>query len=425
MSTLILEMIQRKKQSLDVIFDFLIKKTNNIKYPNQIYQITENALKHFAIADYILEKSGNVNISLRRRSAFRIAYYLLMYKDLTLNEIKFISGGLLPTRFLKLLTKDNIERIKDEIQDKNIIERYALLYSIPSWIIKIFYKNFGEQKTRKLLTKNEERIYWIRINTLLTSINNIKKKLKRHEIEYTVDDEIPFLLKIQRFRSYIDFHKFYIKNLGYIILQDKGSIIVVKSLNPQKKDKILDLAAAPGLKTSLIQQLNNNDTYIVAVDISYKRTIEGIKLLSSLGVKNISFIVGDGSRITLRKKFDKILLDAPCSNSGAIRNNPAFRLILWSKPKLDIFYRVQKKLLSNAINLLTEDGVLVYSTCSFSPVEGEKHIDEIIEKEKNLKISPNIEGVYGYKGYKCRKYIRRLFPFPNDTIGFFISRIIK
>jgi len=424
-STLLLETIQRKKYSLDKAFNNILLKYKDIKNPNQVYEITEKSLKNFAIADYILVKSGYINISLRRKSAFRIAYSLVINYNISLNEIKFISGGLLSSKLLRLLEKDKINNIIQEILSLEKIKKFSLIYSTPPWIIKILLKNIEEKKVERILEKNKKRIYWLRINTLTAKVNDIVKKLKKNNIEFTIDDDFPFLLKISRIDSRIKFHKLYIKLKYQVILQDKGSIIVVKSLDPQKNDIILDIAAAPGLKTSLIQQYTNNNSNIIATDISNKRVLEAKKLLKSLRVKNVSFITADGTSIKFTKKFNKILLDAPCSNSGAIRTDPAIRLILWNNPDLKIFHIIQKKLLNKAINLLAKDGILLYSTCSFSPVEGEKHFDKLLETASNIRLKPNINAWEGYKNYRCSRYVRRLFPYPHDTIGFFIARLLK
>lgn len=423
LASYIIELIERRKYAIEKAFTYAISRHNSIKFQDEAFALSENTLKHFAVADFILRENGYTSIPLRRKAAFRVAYYLASQEIVSQHELGFISGGLLPKKLIGLLSRENIEDILTKINTFSPVNKFSLLYSIPPWIVEILVRYLDIEFVKKILEKSRSRVYWLRINTLKTTSSKVIKKMEKHGIDLIQDKDFPFLYKVQRIKSISIFRKIYRKYTQDMIIQDKGSVLVVKALEPRKSDVILDLTAAPGLKTSLIQQITNNSSRIIAIDLSPKRLLEEKRILNILSVKNVSLIASDGALIRLRKKFNKILLDAPCSNSGALRNDPALRLSLWNKPSIKVFYRIQGRLLYNAINnLLSDNGILVYSTCSFSPEEGEKHFNKI----SSLKLkTDNIPGLPGYSGFKCKDGVKRIFPYPHDTIGFFIARAIN
>ncbi|OYT31841.1 MAG: hypothetical protein B6U94_01710 [Thermofilum sp. ex4484_79] len=423
LATYIIELIERRKYTIEKAFTYAISRHNSIKFQDEAFALSENTLKHFAVADFILRENGYTNIPLRKKAAFRVAYYLASQEIASQHELGFISGGLLPKKLIGLLSRGNIEDILTKINTLSPVNKFSLLYSIPPWIVEILVRYLDIESVKKILEKSKSRIYWLRINTLKASSSKVIKRMEKHGIDLIQDKDFPFLYKVQRIKSISIFRKICRKHAQDMIIQDKGSILVVKALEPRKSDVILDLTAAPGLKTSLIQQITNNSSRIIAVDLSPKRLLEEKRILNILSVKNVSLIASNGTLIRLRKKFNKILLDAPCSNSGALRNDPALRLSLWNKPSIKVFHRIQGRLLYNTINhLLSDNGILVYSTCSFSPKEGEKHFDQI----SSLKLeTDNIPGLPGYSGFKCKDDVKRIFPYPHDTIGFFIARAIN
>lgn len=130
------------------------------------------------------------------------------------------------------------------------------------------------------------------------------------------------------------------------------------------------MAFAPGMKTSLIMMLSDNKARVVAVDISYKRSLLGRQLLGKLGVdlSRVYVVVNDSRDVQLRKVFDKVLLDAPCSNSGAMSKDPGLKITL-TESKVRYYSAVQKELISRSVSL---GKTVVYSTCSLMPEEGEE-----------------------------------------------------
>ena len=167
--------------------------------------------------------------------------------------------------------------------------------------------------------------------------------------------------------------------LGYYYIQEVCSMMSSIALNPKQSDFILDLCASPGSKTTQIAAKMENSGTLIANDLKFDR----ISILSSnlerCGVTNHIITKNDGVALCqklakINFKFDKILLDAPCSGEGTLRSSPK-TFLMWNHKVVENLSRQQKKLIANAIKCLKVGGVLVYSTCTHSPEENESVID--------------------------------------------------
>lgn len=201
---------------------------------------------------------------------------------------------------------------------------------------------------------------------------------------------------------------------GLVIPHDMSSYLVVKALNPKPYERILEVGGAPGIKTSIIQQLTKNKSEVTSIDVSTRRVATQKELLKKWSVSNVELIIADGENIPVRKA-DKILIDAPCSNSGTFASDPAVFLRL-NRTELKNLIKIQDKILDKALSY----GVpTVFSTCSLFPEEGEKHA------EKYLNLISKIdwgESFYGYKKSKVYMHVVRTYPHIHESDGFFISR---
>src|SRR3989338_1323789 len=291
------------------------------------------------------------------------------------------------------------------------------------------------ERMKKLLGEANYERYWkkvsedsvrsIRTNTLKISPSNLKKRLEEKGWKITQpfkeNQEIMFIEsnlepgELGRSLEHL---------LGYYYIQETASMLPAIALNPKKEDLVLDLCASPGSKTTQIASLMENEGLILANDILGTR-IRPLKAnLQRCGVKNCIITLMSGQSI--KGKFDKILLDAPCSGTGAIRKSPE-TIQMWNNNMVKRFSKVQKSLILSAFDALKDDGTLVYSTCSIDPDENEKVIEFLLEKRSakienvdlNLKRSEVLSDNQDVK--KCL----RIWPQDNDTEGFFIAKIKK
>ena len=285
--------------------------------------------------------------------------------------------------------------------------------------------NFGEyEKYLNIFLRKA-----IRVNTLKIDINRIKKDLDYLELKQIPWCKEGFWIESEK----RDFGNLNEHKLGYIVFQESASMIPSVVLNPKKNDVVLDMSASPGAKTTHLAQIMKNKGIIVANEKHYDRIIALISNLKRCGVLNAVVTLMDGRQI--QHKFDKILLDAPCSSSGTIRGltkNSEFIARSWNLERIKSTAGLQKKLILNAYNLLNKKGVLVYSICSLEPEEGEEVIQFLLDNtdaktEKiDLKIKSGVNLEFNGKKYsdEIKKCIK-LWPQYHDTEGFFIAKIKK
>lgn len=178
---------------------------------------------------------------------------------------------------------------------------------------------------------------------------------------------------------------------GEIYIQGLSSMMSVFTLDPKEDDEILDLCAAPGSKTSLIAALTQNQAAITAVEKNKTRYQKLVANLERLGVTSVNSVFADGytlpkQRPEFMEKFDKILVDAPCSNEGYIILNDPKSYAFWNKRKFADMVWQQKGLLFSGFSMLKPGGTLVYSTCTFSVEENEEIVHELIKKFPNASV---------------------------------------
>lgn len=226
--------------------------------------------------------------------------------------------------------------------------------------------------------------------------------------------------------------------LGQYAIQGLASQYVSTVLNPLPNELILDMSSAPGGKTAHMSSLMDNSGIIVGIDKSKKRLTALRSNLSRLGVKNVIALEGYAEDIipTLNK-FDKVLLDAPCSGSGSICRTPKKP---WNRTENDInrLSKIQLDLLESGLHALKINGFLVYSTCSIEPEEGEIQIINILNKfsdkiqilkspilnEFKKNITVNLHNDMNTEIKDLKDKWARILPTDNNE-GFFICKIKK
>jgi 16S rRNA (cytosine967-C5)-methyltransferase len=414
LAALTLELVERHKLSLEAAFLEAVRKVGAKE--EGALEVARRALLKFAEADFLLKLHGMGGLPLRRRCAFRVAYALMLSGGEP--ALAQVESGLLSGRLRQLLTRRGLERLEAELTRLPPIERIAISNSFPPWLVRKLAEKMPLREVEKLVKACSKRTVWVRANELKTSVQKVARTLEK-VVTVKEDRDFPELLELVGVED-PPFEVLKLAERGLAIVQDKGSVAVVHALGARAGLRVLDAAAAPGVKTSLIQQLAGNAAEVVAVDASRRRVWEMRELLSKLGVKNVHVVVADAATLKLAQKFERVLLDAPCTNSGAIASDPALRLALWKEPEVDRYAKLQASMLANALQHLQPGGSLVYSTCSLLSEEGEGVADAVMQPER---LNPSgIIGEPGYPGFRCSSRVRRLFPHIHRTTGFFIAR---
>jgi 16S rRNA (cytosine967-C5)-methyltransferase len=173
---------------------------------------------------------------------------------------------------------------------------------------------------------------------------------------------------------------------GFISIHDEAQGMICHLVDPQPGEKIVDLCAAPGSKTTYIAELMRNKGMVIAVEVSDLRMKMVVENVLRLGITIVRHVLADG-RVFKIEGIDKVLVDAPCSNSGVVAKRPEVKERVNLKV-LKRLARLQLDLLHNASHFLKVGGSLIYSTCSILPQENEEVVEQFLAAHKNFTVEP-------------------------------------
>ncbi len=299
-------------------------------------------------------------------------------------------------------------------------------YGYDKWLVSRFLEYVPNIK--EFLDKMEmQPTQYIRVNTLKTDRLGLENRLrsKGFELKSTVLSEV---FAVEKSPFAIGATTEYL--LGHYYIQDLSSAMAIEALDVREGQASLDVAAAPGGKTTFIAQKMKNTGLIIALEPNEKRMRSMSFNLARCGVLNTCIFKIDAAYAErkLQMKFDRVLLDAPCSCEGVIAKDIA-RKKSHLPQDVDYCSNRQEKLIEVATKMVKPGGILVYSTCSFAPEENEMVIDWLLRKFPNLSIEPLPYGNHGLTSFGNLEFdgrlgnTRRLYPHIHDTTGFFIAKI--
>jgi len=298
---------------------------------------------------------------------------------------------------------DEIRRALDELKTT----QPALGFSHPEWLVERWLKRWDNARVRALLEwNNAPPKTFARVNTLRTDTAKLVEKWRQEGVDYdffardwTGENLMlelkshPPLPKLESFRQ------------GWFYVQDPSTLLAVRELDPQPGETILDLCAAPGGKATFIAQLMNNTGRVITHDVSSER----LKLIEEncqrLGVTCVQTVSTLDSQPST---FDKILVDAPCSNTGVLRRRVDLRWRIRPE-EIERLSSTQLDLLRRAAATLKSGGTLVYSTCS-------------LESEENIGVVKQFLALHA--SFKL-EHERELLPFADGADGAYVARMTR
>ena len=296
---------------------------------------------------------------------------------------------------------------------------------IPEFLSQMLLREYGKELVNRIVEGYSSKQYTtFRVNTLKTNRQEIEKELKDLKIEYEMVkwNEDAFILKDANTKEIKETN---IYKDGKIYLQNLSSMLPAIVLNPQEQENILDMAAAPGGKTTQMACLSNNKAMITACEKN-KIRLDRLKYnLEKQGALRVSVMQKDSRKLDDFFSFDKILLDAPCSGSGTIKISNGKQCNNFTKELVERSTKTQKELIKKASKILKSGGELIYSTCSILKEENEEIVKEIL-KNGEMKILPITDEIFKYVPKLPVTIEGTMCICPSDLYeGFFIAKLIK
>lgn len=360
-------------------------------------------IRNRRLLDFVISRLREGEIDDATRQVLRLGIYQLLCMRIphhaVVNETVSLAGR---ARTLANALLRRCIREEAALRDAIAAAPAGVRYSHPEMLLERWRAHFGEEKTRELCEwNNKPAEVFMRANTLKVTPGELARAHRAGGL-----DSHPLMLRVQKLPL-----PWILQGLCY--MQDPSTLAACELLAPRPGESVLDACAAPGGKTSYLAALMGNTGSIVACDVSEKRLARLRENLTRLGVQNTSamlvdWLAPDAARHLEGATFDRILLDAPCSNTGVIRRRVDVRWRLAS----DEFSRMQEKqlaLVRAVAPLLKPGGSLVYSTCSIEPEENEAVVARILAELPGLTLAES----------------RQTLPFRDGVDGAFAARLEK
>jgi 16S rRNA (cytosine967-C5)-methyltransferase len=333
------------------------------------------------------------------RILLRLALYQILMLDripphAAVNETVKLAKASQPPHvvgFVNALLREALRRGGDwnwPSEEADPAGRLAVTTSYPLWFIQKCLKELGAEETSRLCqASNMIAPMTLRVNTLRTSASEVLQWLRERDMEAELSPYLPHAVRITTLRQ--DISRLPIFQEGWIQVQDEASQLISHLAAPRPGERILDLCAGFGGKSTHLAILMENVGEVVAVDHSPWKLEELRQNAARQGVGIVKILAGDVLELKPEAigYFDRVLLDAPCSGFGALRRKPDIK---WTRHLKDPyrFSQLQKSLLAHASGFVKEGGVLVYATCTFFREEDEGVAEDFSVAHPGWEVQP-------------------------------------
>lgn len=306
----------------------------------------------------------------------------------------------------------------DALPDANPDEA-ALKHSHPDWLARMWWSSLGTGVARALMERdNEPAESALRANTLRAPRDAVVEALRAEGGDARPVDDLPEGIVMD---GPFDVHGSQAFAGGLVMPQSRGSMLVARVVAPRPGERVLDMCAAPGAKSTHLAALMDGRGQVVASEVNAARADELAANCARLGAKNVSVRTGDARRVTDPEGFDRVLLDAPCSDLGTLQSRPDAR---WRKDERAIaeLASLQQELLPAAVAQVRPGGVLVYSTCTISPAENRDQVARLLDDHSKLE-ADDLGANWPAHALDADHRFLQLLPHRDRTDGFFIARL--
>ena len=388
-------------------------KTLNINSKEKAFitEIFYGVIRNKKFLDYIIEKNTKEIKKEWIRNLLRISIYQITFMDSDnkgvvweATELAKKKYGVPISKFINGTLRNYLRNKDSELKNLADEKNYEVLYSIPEWFCDILEKQYGNENLKQAITSLKKIPYLsVRVNKLKYTEKEFEEFLKEKDIQIIKKIDTVYYINSGLIINSEEF------KIGKIIAQDASSYLAAKNLGVMPNELVLDICAAPGGKTAVLAENMENRGEIIAIDIHQHK----IKLIETnmkkLGIDIVKATVMDARNVNKQgRKFDKILVDVPCSGYGVIRKKPE---ILYSKNRESVeeLAKLQLEILNSAADILKDGGELIYSTCTITDEENTNNIKKFLEERKEFKgeklyIPENVLGDYDKLGGFCINY---------------------
>lgn len=295
--------------------------------------------------------------------------------------------------------------------DDRTPESAAVLHSVPVWLAQLWWRELGADAARELLAcVNRPPESALRVNTLVAGVEEVAAALG------VAARPAPGVRSGLVLDAPFDAYGSPLWEQGAIMPQSRGSMTVGDLLAPAPGERVLDLCAAPGAKTTQLAALMEDRGELVAVERNPARAGELQRTLARMHVGVAEVRLGDAAQPELSGGgYDRVLVDPPCSGLGTLQSRPDIR---WrtSPDRIAELAPLQARILRAGATATGPGGVLVYSVCTISRAESEDVVDRFLEEDPSFRAEP-VDGTGATGPY------RLLTPVRDGTDGFFIARL--
>ena len=375
-----------------------------------ITEIFYGVLRNKNFLDYMIEKNTKVIKKEWIRNLLRISIYQLTFMSSDAKGVVWEATeiakkhGIAISKFINGTLRNYLRNKDLEIKKLHDEKNYEILYSIPQYFCDILEKQYGSENLNQAIISLKKIPYLsVRVNKLKYSEEEFEEFLKERDIQIIKKVDSVYYVNSGLIINSKEFKE------GKIIAQDASSYLAAKNLGVKPDELVLDICAAPGGKTAVLAEEMKNKGEIIAIDIHQhkKKLIE--ENMKKLGIDIVKATVLDARNVNKQgRKFDKILVDVPCSGYGVIRKKPE---ILYTKNRENIeeLASLQLEILNSAADILKDGGELIYSTCTITDEENTNNIKKFLEERKEFKVEKlyipeNVSGDYDNLGGFCLNY---------------------
>ncbi|MFA4915625.1 MAG: 16S rRNA (cytosine(967)-C(5))-methyltransferase RsmB [Syntrophales bacterium] len=378
---------------------FLSRRLTNLHDKRLLTNIVYGTLRMRGNLDWIIRQIYRGNLTDMKagiKNILRTGLYQAMFTDripdfAIVDEAVKITKNLYPANsglvnaVLRNAIRKRSEIVYPRLEDAPLLH-ISIVYSHPLWLVERWVEMFGIDRTISICKANNEiPPLTLRVNRWKTTREEVVKKMRHDGFNVRTTDFSPHGVVL--INPAVPPREIPYYQMGYVSVQDEASQLIAHLVNPRQGENVLDICAGAGGKTCHLAEIMGNQGNILALDISAQK-MESLKNTAKrLGITILETFAGDATRnlgSTLRREFDRVLVDAPCSCLGTLRRNPEIKWRL-SSEELKSFAYLQKKLLDSASSYVKKGGTLIYSTCTIMSEENEDVVEDFLRQHKNFR----------------------------------------